>query len=103
GAGAPCAEPGRPVFLGKCGECHFRGTTRGDSRLDTLLLAGPPGQSHGVVPLIVPGAPEHSLLYRKLVDRRPPVGVQMPQRRTPLDARACAMVRQWIRDGATGR
>jgi hypothetical protein len=97
------SEHVRPLFFGKCGECHLSGTNQGDYRLDTLLLANTPGQSHGVVPLIVPGDPEHSLLYRKLVDRVPPIGVQMPQRRTPLDARACAMVRQWIQDGATGR
>jgi hypothetical protein len=97
------SEHVRPLLFGKCGECHFSGTSQGDYRLDTLLLANTPGQSHGVVPLIVPGDPDHSLLYRKLVDRRPPVGVQMPQQHTPLDARACAMVRQWIQDGATGR
>jgi hypothetical protein len=52
---------------------------------------------------MVPGDPEGSLLYRKVVDRRPPVGDQMPQRRPPLDAHGKDMLRRWILDGGTAR
>ena len=54
-------------------------------------------------PLIVPGDPEASLFYRKLVDRVPSVGVQMPEAQPPLSEAGKALVYQWILEGATSR
>jgi hypothetical protein len=93
----------RPLLLGKCGNCHFHGNEQGGYRLDTVRLVARAGQSGGVLPLLVPGDPERSLLWRKLADRLPPVGAQMPLLGTPLDDRARQLVRQWILDGATAR
>ena len=52
---------------------------------------------------IVPGKPEESLLYRKLADRNPPIGEQMPLQTPPLDARGKALVHRWILEGARSR
>lgn len=93
----------QPLLRSKCAECHFDGAMQGGYRLDTPLLLRTPGDSLGALPLVVPGDPERSLLYRKLVDRSPPIGVQMPQARPPLDDRGKALVRDWILQGARGR
>lgn len=97
------SEQVRPLLFQKCVDCHFSGSSRGDYRLDTVRLASQAGVSGGVMPLIVPGDAEGSLLYRKLLDRVPPVGQQMPLRDTPLDDRARELVRAWIDQGATAR
>ena len=52
---------------------------------------------------LVPGDPEGSLLYRKLVDRLPPIGAQMPLERVPLEPFAVELVRRWIAEGARDR
>ncbi|MBK8095771.1 MAG: hypothetical protein IPK26_01605 [Planctomycetes bacterium] len=89
-----------PLFQQKCGECHLAGAAQGEYRLDTVALAATPGSSGGALPLLVPGDPEGSFLYRKLVDRQPAIGVQMPEARSPLDARGRELVRAWILQGA---
>jgi hypothetical protein len=93
----------QPLLRSKCAECHFDGARLGGYRLDTPELLRTPGESLGALPLVVPGDPERSLLYRKLVDRTPPIGVQMPQARPPLDDRGKALVRDWILQGARSR
>ena len=97
------SEQVRPLLFQKCADCHFSGSSRGDYRLDTVRLASQAGVSGGVMPLIVPGDADASLLYRKLVDRVPPVGEQMPLLDTPLDDHARELVRAWIDQGATAR
>jgi len=77
-------------------------------RLDRALrwaiehLTDGEGHSSQIVK-IVPGDPEASLLYRKLVDRNPPTGVQMPQDEPPIDSSGMALLRQWILAGASTR
>lgn len=93
----------RPLLAAACGECHLHGNDRGGYRMDTLRALATAGESGGVLPLLVPGDPDASFFYRKLVDRRPAVGAQMPLQRPPLDDRARNMVRSWILDGARGR
>jgi hypothetical protein len=100
---ATWSEHVRPLFETKCGECHLHGAAQGSYRLDTLALLRTPGESGGVLPLLVPGDPEASLLWRKVVDRAPPIGGQMPLQRPPLDAKTKEIVRRWILDGAGGR
>ena len=53
--------------------------------------------------LLVPGDPEASLLFRKLADRSPPVGAQMPLDRPPVERRGLALLRAWIEQGARNR
>jgi hypothetical protein len=95
----------RPLFVNKCFDCHLGGTAQGGYRLDTLaLLATPGGQNAPApTPMLVPGDANASFLYRKLVDRVPAVGAQMPFQLSLLDDRARAIVRQWIDAGATAR
>ncbi|MEZ5963964.1 MAG: c-type cytochrome domain-containing protein [Planctomycetota bacterium] len=92
-----------PLFRSACAGCHVDGAARGDYRVDSVTAAKRAGESGRTGELIVPGDPEASLLYRKLVDRRPPVGEQMPLQRPPLDDKARALVRRWILEGAVDR
>jgi len=92
-----------PLFRQKCAECHLDGAEQGLYRIDTPTLLRKPGESGGEFPLVVPGKPEESLLYRKLQDRRPPVGEQMPFMTPPLDPRGKALVFRWISEGARSR
>ena len=96
----------QPLFRAKCAQCHLDGAARaqgGFYRLDTPTLARVPGQSGGAMPLIVPGDPDASLLYHKVKDRNPPIGVQMPQALPPMEPAAVELVRRWIEEGATSR
>jgi hypothetical protein len=92
-----------PLFRQKCARCHLDGAEQGLYRLDTPTLLRKPGESGGKFPLLVPQKPEESLLYRKLVDRRPPIGEQMPLQTPPLDPRGKALVYRWILEGARSR
>ncbi|MBK8979985.1 MAG: hypothetical protein IPM29_29145 [Planctomycetes bacterium] len=91
-----------PLLRTKCDGCHVAGADRGGYRLDTPALAALAGES-GRSDLIVAGAASRSLLWRKLVERRPPVGQQMPLARPPLDPTAVELVRRWIDEGARNR
>jgi hypothetical protein len=93
----------RPLFRAACGDCHVDGANRGAYTADTIAQAATPGESRWPVPLVLPGDPEGSLLYRKLADRTPPVGLQMPYLRPPLDERGRQLVRRWILEGARDR
>lgn len=93
----------RPLLRDKCGNCHFAGAAQGGYRADTVRLLATSGGENGPRPLLVPGDPEGSYLYRKLVDRAPAAGAQMPLQASMLDDRARAMVRAWIQAGATAR
>ena len=93
----------RPLFEGACVQCHLSGARRGEYRLDTPTLLRQPGSENPGLPLVVPGDPEASYLYRKLVDRIPPAGDQMPLDTPPLAPHGKALVRQWILEGATSR
>jgi hypothetical protein len=93
----------QPLLRAKCAECHLDGADRGDYRVDSPVLLRTPGESQGALPLIVPGDPQNSLFYRKLIDRNPALGAQMPLALPPLDDRGKALVRDWILQGATSR
>ncbi|MGE3174061.1 MAG: c-type cytochrome domain-containing protein [Planctomycetota bacterium] len=109
-ADAPPADGGitwtrhvRPLLLQKCGACHMSGSREGGYSCDTVRQLARPGDSGFALPLLVPGDPEASLLYRKLVDRLPPVGQQMPLSGSLLDERGRDWIRRWIADGALAR
>ena len=92
-----------PLFRATCAGCHVDGAARGNYRLDTPTQARTAGDSGGTYPLIAPGNPQGSLLYRMLVDRTPVYGHQMPLQKPPLDDRGKELVRLWIEQGATAR
>lgn len=89
----------RPIFAEHCLQCHGPDEKKrqGEFRLDrrTDVIAARDGHAG-----IVPGNPEQSELYRRLIsddpdERMPPVDAGKP-----LSARQIAHVRQWILDGA---
>lgn len=87
----------QPILEKKCVNCHNPNKKKGELLLDTRegLLAG---GKHG--PVLVPGKPDSSELYRRILlpahdeDRMPPKGKQ------PLSREEIALVRQWIELGA---
>jgi hypothetical protein len=93
----------RPLLLQKCGACHFGGNAQGNYRCDTLAALVRPGDSRLPSPLLVPGNAAASAFYRKLADRLPAYGAQMPLLLPPLDARGLEVVRSWIDAGASQR
>ncbi|SVC65044.1 uncharacterized protein METZ01_LOCUS317898, partial [marine metagenome] len=81
----------RPIFKAHCFQCHGEdGREKGDLdvRLMRLLLEG---GEHG--PAIVPGKPEKSLLYKKVL------AGEMPKDQKKLDAKEIALIREWIAQG----
>ncbi|HEX6813925.1 MAG TPA: hypothetical protein VF384_20045 [Planctomycetota bacterium] len=107
-AGVPAAavtwsQHVRPLLFEQCGSCHFAGSLQSTYRLDTRRLAEVPASPGVPYAPIVPFDAEASLLYRKLADRIPPVGVQMPQGGTPMSAVQREIVRLWIEAGASSR
>ena len=49
---------------------------------------------------VVPGQPDQSLLYRKVVDEMPPCGARMPLSLAPLKPEELTQIRTWIELGA---
>ncbi|MEE2888521.1 MAG: c-type cytochrome domain-containing protein [Planctomycetota bacterium] len=92
-----------PLFQANCAQCHLGGAKRGEYRLDTPARLRIPGTLNPGSSLVVPGDPEASYLYRKLVDRTPAAGDQMPLQQAPLSAHAKELVRLWILQGASAR
>lgn len=93
----------QPLFRAACAHCHMDGNQRGGYRIDTPSLLAVSGDPNSKRPLVVPGDPQGSYLYRKLVDRRPAAGEQMPIGLPPLGAAGTTLVRQWILEGARSR
>ena len=90
--------------------CHGTESTGGSLVVDgsadasavraTLINRAPSGSECGTadLPLVVPGNPDRSLLYRKLSDN-PPCGARMPPTGA-LTADELTSIRTWIQDGA---
>jgi hypothetical protein len=93
----------RPLLFEQCGTCHFAGSSRSTYRLDTRRLVAIPATPPSGFPTLVPFDAQSSLLYRKLVDRIPPVGAQMPLDGTPMSSVQREIVRRWIQAGASSR
>ena len=82
----------------------MNGSSQGDGYLlDTPALLRMTINAKNPMAMIVPGDPDNSYLYRKLVDRRPAFGVQMPEQQPPLAEHGKVLVRRWILEGATRR
>jgi len=85
-----------PFLAKNCAGCHDGRKKKADYRLDIRKLAFAGGESK--VAAIVPGKPEESELYKRLVTddeetQMPPGGVKVP-------AAQAAKVKAWILDGA---
>lgn len=86
------------VFAGAC-RCHWEPDRFADLELyapglEARLVGRPSSECAGQI-LVVPGDPDGSYLFRKLVDPAPACGLQMP-RGTPLPDSDVQAVRDWI-------
>src|SRR5438045_1679091 len=82
----------RPILKAHCFDCHGEGEKlRGglDLRLRRLMLKG--GEDG---PVIVPGKPEKSLLFKMVHSG------EMPKRDKKLTREEVALIKQWIAGGA---
>jgi hypothetical protein len=85
----------RPVLVAECYECHDAKKQKGDLRLDYrdgLLKGGEEG------PSIVPGDTKKSILLQSMDHSHETL--QMPKKRTKLDAQIIADFAEWINRGA---
>lgn len=100
-AGASAADPTflpdvAPVLVSRCASCHNGAKARGDYKLNTFENLLQPGASGADV--VVPGKPEESELYRRLVADNPKE--RMPPGDDPLSTDEIAAVKKWIASGA---
>jgi cytochrome c553 len=85
----------RPVLVAECYECHDAKKQKGDLRLDYrdgLLKGGEEG------PSIIPGDAKKSILLQSMDHTHETL--QMPKKRTKLDAQILADFAEWINRGA---
>ena len=87
-----------PVFLMRCVTCH--GMRRQEAGLDLRTVAGRlKGGNSG--PALVPGKPEESLLYQRVVaGEMPPPELLYENNVRPPSEEEVALLRRWIADGA---
>ena len=86
----------QPILRRHCYRCHGPSKREGGFSLahrDSAL-----GRGDSDEPLIVPGAPQKSLLMRRLLDDS--IGDRMPLDASPLSSRDVATLRRWIASGA---
>ena len=85
-----------PILLRRCAGCHGERTNLGGWRAHTFAALTKTGSS-GAKPL-VPGKPEASELYRRLVAKDE--SVRMPKSDDPLAPEQLSLVKRWIAEGA---
>ncbi|MGV3661445.1 MAG: c-type cytochrome domain-containing protein [Prosthecobacter sp.] len=86
----------KPLLESRCLECHQRRYVCAGLNMETKTLAMKGGRSG---PVIIPGAPHHSLLYKVLLlGHENPVA--MPPTPEKLEQEHQKMVHDWIRQGA---
>jgi WD40 repeat protein len=86
-----------PVLVSRCASCHGDVKARGEYRVDTFENLLKPGASDAKP--VVPGKPEESELYKRLVATDPKE--RMPPGDDPLTADEVAAVKKWIVSGGT--
>jgi len=84
-----------PVMVSRCVSCHGGVKARGEYKLDTFDNLLTPGASEAKP--VVPGKPEESELYKRLVATDPEE--RMPPGDDPLTADEIAAVKKWIAAG----
>lgn len=84
--------------------CHIGGFGAEDMHLAYTHLVGAPAMDDGECKghtLVVPGDPEHSLVYLKVASTEPPCGKSMPPSGlTVVSPDDVALLRAWIAAGA---
>ncbi len=87
-----------PVLVKNCIECHNSNTRKGNLSLETLADALKGGDEGAA---IVPGKPEDSPLFQKVVVDPATKKAEMPQKKPALSDADQALLQQWIAAGAT--
>ncbi len=85
-----------PILLRRCAGCHGERTNLGGWRAHTFAALSKKGSS-GVSPL-VPGKPEESEIYRRLLAKDE--SIRMPKSDDPLAPEQLSLVKRWIASGA---
>lgn len=85
-----------PILAKKCLTCHGPEKAKGGYRLHIFELMLKAGDDE-IAP-IVPGKPEQSGLYRRLITKDDED--RMPQKDDPLSAANIGLIERWIREGA---
>lgn len=86
-----------PIIEKYCLRCHLEENDNPSGlAMDSFELLMKGGKNGNTV---VPGKPEESILYRKLLSD-PPFGKQMPRNRKKLSAEEIGLIFEWIRQGA---
>lgn len=95
------------VFAKSCtfSSCHSASAPAEGLNLESpthAKLVGVKARATGAtdLTLVVPGKPDDSYLYQKLMQTKPRVGAQMPNNGDPLEAGRMTLVRDWIAAGA---
>lgn len=89
----------RPIIAEACFHCHGpdSATREADLRLDTErgFFGG-----EGAEPVVIPGKPEESPFYGRLVSNNPDDIMPPPGSHKDLKSEEIALIRRWIREGA---
>ncbi len=89
----------RPILADACFHCHGpdSGTRKADLRLDTekSFFGG-----EGADPVVIPGKPEESPLYDRLITENPDDIMPPPDSHKELKPEQIEIVRRWITEGA---
>lgn len=90
----------RPILAEACFHCHGPDsvTRKADLRLDTE--AGFFGKEEGADTAVIPGKPEESALYDRLVTDNPDDVMPPPESHKELNPEQIEIVRRWIAEGA---
>ena len=88
----------RPILADSCFSCHGpdRNQRKADLRLDLAPAASAPGET----PVVVPGSPDKSELWRRVSSQDPEQQMPPPDTRARLSAGQLQLVRRWIEEGA---
>ena len=86
-----------PVLVSRCASCHNGAKARSAYKLDTFANLLQPGTSDAKP--VVPGKPEESELYRRLVAENPKE--RMPPGDDALSTNEIAAIKKWIAAGGT--
>ncbi|MGB1936138.1 MAG: PSD1 and planctomycete cytochrome C domain-containing protein [Akkermansiaceae bacterium] len=91
----------RPIFIAKCTKCH--GGVKADGDLSLLYREEALGKGKSGKTIIVPGKPEESELYRRIITDD--IDDKMPLQtgdhaEEPLNPEQIALIKKWIEQGA---
>ncbi|MCL4543534.1 MAG: cytochrome c [Chloroflexi bacterium] len=89
------------ILVGNCAGCHppVLGMNLSTGHVLSSVINVPSREFPSML-RIKPGDPNHSYLYLKVAETKPPVGVRMPRDGLPLTNDEIATLRAWIEQGA---